>query len=69
MKEQTQFLKPGWLKRQMKQVREDIALWPSWMRRAAGIAEDGISPSGHKKENSIACRRGKFLAFFVSCMI
>lgn len=28
---------PGWLGRQFDQINADIARWPAWMRRAAGL--------------------------------
>ena len=28
-------LKPGWLKRQLENVAEDVKGWPAWMRRSA----------------------------------
>ena len=33
-------LKPGWLKRQLENVTEDVRGWPAWMHRAAGFEED-----------------------------
>ncbi len=32
-------LKPGWFERQCEQVRRDVAEWPAWMRREAGLEE------------------------------
>lgn len=26
-------LKPGWLKRQIKNVKQDMARWPKWMKQ------------------------------------
>jgi hypothetical protein len=36
-------LKPGWLDRQMKEVRDDVATWPEWMRRAGGFMDENKS--------------------------
>jgi hypothetical protein len=30
-------LKPGWLKRQIANAKKDIARWPRWMKKEAGI--------------------------------
>jgi hypothetical protein len=34
-------LKPGWLNRQFDQVSKNVEAWPEWMKRAAGVQEEG----------------------------
>jgi len=38
-------LKKGWLKRQIEHAEKDIAGWPEWMRREAGLdrANDDVN--------------------------
>lgn len=31
------YLRPGWLVRQFKQVDEEVAQWPEYMKREAGF--------------------------------
>lgn len=32
-------LEPGWLERQMENVRRNVEEWPDWMRKATGFEE------------------------------
>lgn len=36
-------MRPGWAARQIENSRRDIAGWPLWMRREAGIPQDQLN--------------------------
>lgn len=51
-------LKPGWLKRQLEKVEEDVKKWPAWMQREAGLMAKKTRPAvACEKKNEKEKRR------------
>lgn len=48
-------IEPGWLERQLKSVEDEVASWPAWMRREAGISND-LPPNPEERAVTDALR-------------
>lgn len=58
-------LAKGWLQRQMDNVEKDIATWPDWMKKAAGIVVAGEGPQIHCQEcHEVVTFNGSYNQFF-----
>ncbi len=49
--------KPGWLKAQIEDAKEEIRSWPQWLRRARGLEsldEAPVRPSEERPEKKVS---------------
>ncbi len=51
-------MQPGWYERQSKLISEEVASWPAWMKRAAGLTVDNkiVAPERPQTTDGANCR-------------